>query len=88
MNREVHVRFRESIEVKLLFATRLRGRSLNEWVTSYSILSCMGQQVPTPVGMRNTPFPIIGGTRAPYLNSMEYGIELLYLPVNPGRGQE
>ena len=25
MNREVHVRFRESIEVKLLFATRLRG---------------------------------------------------------------
>ena len=29
MNREVHARFRESLRVKVLLATRLGGRSLN-----------------------------------------------------------
>ena len=35
MNREVHVRFRESLRVKVLLATRLRGRGL--FSPSYSI---------------------------------------------------
>ncbi|MCR5843467.1 MAG: histidine phosphatase family protein [Oscillospiraceae bacterium] len=37
MNREVHVRFRESLRVKVLLATRLRGRGL--FSPSYSIIS-------------------------------------------------